>query len=558
MKLLILESPNKVKTLYKLLPDGFDVIASVGHITHIPPDKMNINVSDGLFRPVIKPVPGKLNIMRAIRDKAASCDEVFICTDPDREGERIAWDILCLIKDKSKVKRAEFHEITKKAVTKAVANPRELDMDMVNSQFTRQILDRLIGYTVSPMLWKNVREAKSAGRVQSVALRLVAEREFEIESFTPEVFWDIPVTFKIGKEEVEGIVVTKDQKNRIDDVEVANLAKKFIEESKPIVKTVVSKMMDRSPKPPFDTASLQKQASSTFGWSGKKTMEVAQKVYEAGYCTYHRTDSFVVSDEAYESCKEFIESEYGPNYVPETRPVYSKKSRSQEAHECIRPTSMSGASWVEGNDLGKDEQALYDMIRSRFIASQMASMKIEKTTVIVGCGKCNVVVEGKSVKFDGWSIMSSLQGKEVFLPKIEKGDVLELVNVYVKEHSTRPSDRFNDGTLVSKMEKEGVGRPSTWAVLVDTLLERGYVTKEGKNFKLTYTGRKVYEFLMSKFDTFFMDIGFTSAMEDELENISQGESDRLKVIRDFYSRLDELINAERNEAWARLSGQLSD
>lgn len=558
MKLVIVESPGKIPTIQKMLGEDYMVVASYGHICEIDPRELNIDINGGTFKPKIRITPGKENVIRSIRSFAESSEEVFLCTDADREGARMAYDIKCIIKDKSKIRRSEFHEITKKAVTHAIENPHEINMDMVNSQFTRQILDRLIGYTVSPMLWKNVRDAKSAGRVQSVALRLVAEREFEIESFIPEVFWDIPVTFKIGGEEVEGIVVTKDQKNRIDDVEMANLAKKVIEESRPIVKTVVSKMMDRSPKPPFDTASLQKQASSTFGWSGKKTMEVAQKVYEAGYCTYHRTDSFVVSDEAYESCKEFIESEYGPNYVPKTRPVYSKKSRSQEAHECIRPTSMSGASWVEGNDLGKDEQALYDMIRSRFIASQMASMKIEKTTVIISCGKCNVVVEGKSVKFDGWSIMSSLQGKEVFLPKIEKGDVLELVNVYVKEHSTRPSDRFNDGTLVAKMEKEGVGRPSTWAVLVDTLLERGYVTKEGKNFKLTYTGRKVYEFLMSKFGTFFMDIGFTAAMEDELENISQGESDRLKVIRDFYSRLDELINAERNEAWARLSGQLSD
>jgi DNA topoisomerase-1 len=555
MKLVILESPNKIKTLQKFLPPEYTVIASVGHIFQLPVKGLNISVEDRSFRPTIQPIPGKIDVLHLIRLRSDEADEVFICTDPDREGERIAFDVASLVQDKKKIRRAAFHEITKKAVLSAIAAPRDIDMNLVNSQITRQILDRLIGYIVSPMLWRAVPGGKSAGRVQSSALRLIADREIEIEAFVSDKFWDVPVTLSIGSDDVYGVVMTNEKGNRIPTVEQANMAKSEVEKSSPTVRKVTSKVTKRGSLPPLDTASMQKAASSTLNWSSKKTMDVAQALYEAGCITYHRTDSFSVSDEAYASCASYITSKYGAEYLPVKRPVYSKKSKSQEAHECIRPTTMSGELWADGVSLTPDDKTLLGLIHSRFLASQMADMEVRKTDVVVKTGRCNVLVEGKTIVFDGWTKACPLQGKETFLPDMKEGDPLTVKEVQSKEHETRPPDRFNDGSLVTKMEKEGVGRPSTWATLVESLEKRSYVTRVGKNFHLTPVGRSVYKFLMGKFSEFFMDIGFTSDVEDDLERISEGGVDKMQVITSFYDKLHYFVNKEHIEMFEELFGK---
>jgi len=551
MKLVIVESPGKINTIKRYLPDDFAVIASVGHIMQIPTKGLNINIEDGSFMPNIEVMPGKEDVVKNIRDMSSVAEEVFICSDLDREGEKIALDISNLISDKSKLRRSVFNEITKKAVTKAISNPRPLDINMVNSQIARQVLDRLIGYIVSPMVWDKVPGGKSAGRVQSVALRIVADRELEIEAFKIEKFWDIPVKFKIEDKEVLGIVQTKD-KNRFLDKESADNAKKAIG-SKATVKTVDTKRGKRNPPSPFDTADLQSSASAMFGWASEKTMEVAQSLYEKGACTYHRTDSYVVSEDAAKVCSDWIKEKYGEQYVPKKATVHKEKGITQDAHECIRPTSLYSDDWT-ANEMNEDDKKLLKLIKARFIASQMENMEVEKTNIIAESGEYNILVEGQSVIFDGWSKVWKSDSKEVFLPVIKEGNELDIIEVQVKIHETRPPDRYNDGTLVKKMKKEGIGRPSTWATAVKSLCDRGYVTIEGKNFVLSDLGRNVYFFLMKEFESFFMDIKFTSKVEEELDKIEKGKSKKLDVIKSFYESLDNIVHKERNQIFADIFG----
>lgn len=555
MKLIILESPGKIKTVMKCVPEGYEVMACFGHIMEIPANGININIEDGSFEPNICVMPSKKDLVDIITNKSKEAEEVYICTDPDREGERIAFDVSLLVENKEKIKRAEFHEITKKAILEAIKNPRQIDLHRVNSQMARQILDRLIGYLVSPMMWNRVPGGKSAGRVQSVALRLVAERELEIEAFKSEKFWDMPIAFKIDDKTVWGIVKTREKNNRILDFDKAKKAKELIEKSTATVKAVQRKEMRRAPQPPFDTAGLEKAASSSLGWASKKTMEIAQSLYEQGSITYHRTDSYAVSDDAHKMCHEWIKSKFGEEYLPSQRRVYDKKSLAQEAHECIRPTSLLSEDWVQNAEAMSDEEKkLLELIRNRFIASQMQDVVHEKTVVEVSAGPCVILIEGKMLKFDGWTKMINSGSKDVILPNINEGETLQISEVQIKQHETRPPERYNDGSLIDKMEKEGVGRPSTWATILDNLVARNYIALEGKNFVLTDIGRSVYWFLMGKFSECFMDIKYTSKVEEELDKISQGKADKLQVIKEFYSVLDGIIYKERNETWADLFG----
>lgn len=547
MKLVIVESPGKINTIKKYLSEDYNVIASVGHIMQIPVKGLNINISDGSFTPLVEIIPGKESVVENIKRQSNYADEVFICTDPDREGHRIFIDVAGFIEDKSKIKRAIFHEITKKAVLNAINNPVEPDINIVHSQVARQVLDRLIGYIVSPMLWDRIPGAKSAGRVQSVALRIVADRELEIESFVVDKFWDIPVSFDIDGKKVLGIVKTKD-KNRFSQKDIAEKAKSCIGEIAE-VKDVDKKSTKRAPPSPFDTADMQKSASTMFNWASDKTMEIAQSLYEKGACTYHRTDSYAVSEDAAKMCAEWIKEKFGEKYAPEVVTGFKSKGIAQEAHECIRPTSLSGEGWI-ANEFTEDEKKLLNMIKARFIASQMENMEVEKTTIIADSGGLEILIEGKSVLFDGWNKVWKSDNKEVFLPKIDVGNKLKIIEVKVKQHETRPPERYNNGTLVEKMKKEGVGRPSTWATAVKSIVEREYVVVDGKNFVLTELGRKAYSFLMSQFDQFFMDIKFTAKVEEELDKIAQGEIDKTSVIKNFYQSLDKYVHKERYDVYS--------
>ena len=556
MKLIIVESPTKAKTIRKFVPDGFNVMASAGHIMEIPHKGLNINIEDGSFTPNTEVISGKENIVEEIKEKSNIADEVFIATDCDREGEKISIDIANFIEDKSKIRRSVFHEITKKAILKAIENPRMIDLNMVNSQVARQVIDRLIGYLVSPMLWDRVPGGKSAGRVQSVALRIIAEREAIIKAFVADKFWDIPVKLKFGEDVVNGIVITS-SKNRFSDKEKANAAKNEVQDSPLTVQSVDKKTVSKSPNPPFDTASLQTSASTVFSWSVKQTMDVAQSLFEKGCTSYHRTDSFDVNEEAQKSCLEWIEKKFGKEYLPSKPNIYKKKTLSQEAHECIRPTSLSGEGFVENSssDMTSDEKILLDLIKARFISSQMKDSEQAKTTIIVSAGNQKVLVEGNNVVFDGWNKAWKVKNDDIFLPKIKKDDCPAVSAISIKQHETRPPERFNEGSLVKRLEKEGVGRPSTYANMIESLSNRGYVTKDGKNFVLTDIGKSVFEFLMKEFESFFLDIGFTAKVEEDLDKISDGKEKRIDVIKKFYEDLEKIVYKEKFQALNELFGQ---
>jgi DNA topoisomerase-1 len=557
MKLIIVESPTKAKSISKYLPEGFEILATMGHIFEIPSQGMNVDIEGGTFEPHVVVMPSKQNVAEKITSLSRIAEEVFVCSDPDREGERISFDIASLVEDKSKIKRAVFHEITKKSLNDAIKNSRDVDMNMVNSQIARQVLDRIIGYTVSPLMWNRVEGGKSAGRVQSVALRLVADREFEIEAFQSDKFWDMPVIFKVGEEKVAGIVKTKEKDNRINDVEKANKAKEAMLKSKAIVKSVSNKPTRRSPQSPYDTAGLQKGASTALKWGADKIMEVAQKLFELGKITYHRTDSYFVSDEAQASCREFIKGKFGEAYLPSEKRVYLKKTNSQEAHECIRPTTLISSEWADNSaTLTEDEKKLLNLITARFVASQMADVVQAKTTIEVILDPCVVIIEGKKLQFDGWTKVLPSGSKDVLLPDINEGDILNVSEIIVREHETRPPERFNSGSLVEKMEKEGIGRPSTWANIIKNITDKNYIVKiDEKNYALTDIGRGVYKFLMEQFSECFMDIKYTSIVEEELDKISDGTANRHDVVEKFYKTLDGIINKDKYQMWAELFGQ---
>jgi DNA topoisomerase-1 len=544
MKLVVIESPGKIKKFTSFLPKDYKIVASVGHITEIPRIGLNIKTSDGSFRPVIQIQKEKAEVVADIVEAAAEADEVYICTDPDREGERIAFDIGAVIGDKAPFKRASFNEITKKAVVKALSKPKEIDMNLVNSQVARSILDRLIGYLVSPKLWDNVGSGTSAGRVQSVALQLILDREKEISAFDCKDFWHIKANFNGFSASLK----TGDRDNRLHDKESVEKVLKATKGHDFVIKKVEKKKKSKSPYAPFDTSSLQQAAASAFGWPGSKTMEIAQKIYESGLCTYHRTDSFAISEEAIQICRTHILSEYGDKYLPAKPRVFKKKTASQGAHECIRPTELSrDGGWVDSDELDEDETKLFELIQKRFVACQMASAEQSKTEVILDCNGHEFIAEGQQTVFDGWTFVWPTKESKEVLPALEVDEVHTPKKLASTKHSTRPPDRFNDASLVKRMEKEGVGRPSTWANIVETLLKREYVERDGKCFVVTSKGERVCNYLKSEFDSFFMDIKFTGKVENALDKIETGELDKLHVIKSFYSKLHEILHKEERD-----------
>jgi DNA topoisomerase-1 len=542
MKLVVIESPGKIKKLESFLPDDYRVLASFGHITEIPKSGLNIRLSDRTFKPMIVFRESQRSVLKDIEDYAKASDEVIICTDPDREGERIAFDIACLVGKDKPIKRAVFNEITKEAVLKALDNPTRINMNTVSSQLARSILDRIIGYIVSPKLWENVANGTSAGRVQSVALKLLAEREAEIQAFKPDTFWYLDADFegftaryKDVENDESRFVCEDDLKKVLASCDKANFV---VEQNKKTKRKAKSYA-------PFDTSSLQQAASVSFGWSGKKTMDVAQKLYEEGLITYMRTDSFSIAEQAVENCREFIQSNYGSEYLPKSPKKYEKKTKSQEAHECIRPTGLEYDEWNSIDDLNDEQKDLLNLIRNRFIACQMEDMKVSKNEIIVSAGDHKFFAEGKEVVFDGWSKVWPVKDKGVLLPVLKKGDEVLCLKFDSKKSSTKPPSRYNDASLVAKMEKEGVGRPSTWASTIETLLKKKYAQKDKRNFMVTDLGKDVYGYLEKEYSTFFMDINFTSKVEDALDKIESGELDKHEVIEEFYLELKKLLDEQK-------------
>src|SRR3989344_5712450 len=537
MKLVIVESPAKAKTIEKYLGAGFTVRASVGHIRDLPKsNKDAVDVENG-FVPRYMIVKEKQKIIDELHEIAGRADEVILATDPDREGEAIAWHLAETIGLK-KPKRIVFHEITEKAVNEALANPRLIDDELVRAQEARRVLDRLFGYDLSGLIWKKVRYGLSAGRVQSPALRILMEREREIRAFIPEPFGVITADVSTKKKEQFTVTCTEEPKTEKEAERILNAAKggawsvKGIEESE----------QARTPRAPFTTSTLQQAASTRLGLSPSRTMGIAQKLYEAGFITYMRTDSTNLAKEAQENILKAVSGEFGEKYA-EAR-VYKTKSKSaQEAHEAVRPTDPGKRS------LGHNEEQkkLYALIRARALASQMADAKIMRTKIRANIADASIpdfAANGSRVMFDGWlAADADARGEDVELPKAAAGDVLTLVEARSEGKETQPPGRYSEAGLVKELEKRGIGRPSTYASIIRTLETRGYVDKQGRTLIPTATGDVVSTFIEGNFGEYISDT-FTAEMENELDEIAEGKRTYGKTLKDFYGPFTKAIKSK--------------
>ncbi len=538
MNLIIVESPTKTKTISKYLEGDYVVCASVGHIRDLPKNnKKAIDIPAG-FTPHYEILPGKEKIISEIKNLAQKAKEIILATDPDREGEAIAWHIteaLGFGNPKSKIlnpkfQRVVFHEITKSAIEEAMKHPRDIDMNLVRAQEARRVLDRLVGYDLSGLIWKKVRYGLSAGRVQSPALRIIMEREREIRAFIPENYWVISGEFETEKNDKIILICDEQPKNEKETKRIIETGKKNLWKITNISQTEIK----RSPRPPFITSTLQQTASSRLGYSPSRTMSIAQKLYEQGLITYMRTDSVNVSKEALPQIYATIEKQYGKEYV-EPRTYFSKSKTAQEAHEAIRPTNFSQKSAGAADE----QKKLYQLIWQRTIASQMADAKILRTKI-----SANIIQEletipnfsttGSIVLFNGWLAADpAARGEDVELPKINKDEKLKLINIESEGKQTEPPSRYTEAGLIKELEKREIGRPSTYATIIRTIQERGYVSKEGKTLHPTDTGDVVSSFLEKNFAKYISD-SFTAEMENELDEIAEGKRKYEKMLGDFY------------------------
>jgi len=553
MKLVIVESPAKAKTIEKYLKEidskgDFVVRASVGHVRDLPKsNKQAIDIPAG-FVPRYEVVPGKEKVIHELSALAKKADEVILATDPDREGEAIAWHIaqtLGLGSNKSQApstKRISFSEITKEAIAEALKNPRSIDENLRYAQEARRVLDRLVGYDLSGLIWKKVRYGLSAGRVQSPALRILMEREREIRAFVPETFYVITAQTKTPKKEDLLLTCSEEPRDKkITDNIIAAVKKDGL-----TVADVSETEAKRAARPPFTTSTLQQTASSRLGYSPSNTMRIAQKLYEAGHITYMRTDSPNLGKAAQAAILALVEKEYGKEYA-QAHTFAQKSKNAQEAHEAIRPTHADKAS------LGTtpDQKKLYNLIRSRALASQMADAKILRTKIEAITKDKSVpafAANGSRVLFDGWlKADPDARGEDVELPKVTAGDMLEVKEVHAEEKQTTPPPRYTEAGLIKELEKRGIGRPSTYASIMKTLDARGYVEKEGRSLKPTDTGDVVSSFLEEYFPTYISDT-FTAEMEDELDEIADGKREYAKTLSDFYTPFLKEVKKKDKEA----------
>jgi len=576
MKLVIVESPTKARTIGKFLGKDYEIKASMGHVVDLPKSKIGIDFEHN-FAPLYEVVADKKQIISELKTAAKSADRVILATDPDREGEAIAAHVADMLRsnEKSKVKnekfnRIVFHEITKEAIEEALKNPREIDKNLVDAQTARRVLDRLVGYKLSPLLWKKVRRGLSAGRVQSVALRLIVEREREIEKFGKEKYWTISAflsrqpkkdstefeLIEINGEKIE-IQKTFDlydgqykiTKTSIDSQEKALALADDLKTKTFKVADVLQKEAKRSPAPPYTTSTLQQDAAHRLGINGKRTMSLAQKLYEEGYITYHRTDSVTIGSNAMFAIINFVKKEFGAKYVPEKPRFYSVKQKlAQEAHEAIRPTKASVLGREVSNDLGGAYGKLYDLIWKRAVASQMSDAVVESTTVFVDALPYKLKANGSVLIFDGFLKVNPLGLSDNRLPQFNVSEKLDLIDVLEKEHETLPPPRYNDASIIKTLEEKGIGRPSTYATIVSTIEGRNYIERIEGRFQPTTIGIAVNDFLVKNFSD-IDDIPFTASMEDELDNIANGKIPWVPMMRDFYTpfekKLIEVEGAER-------------
>ncbi len=532
MKLLIVESPSKAKTIEKYLDGKYTVRASVGHIRDLPKSNKNaIDIPAG-FIPRYEISKDKEKIVSELKNLSHKADEIILATDPDREGEAISWHLKEVLgsdnKIKATIKRATFNEITKEAVSSAIEKPRDIDLDLVKAQEARRVLDRLVGYDLSGLIWKKVRYGLSAGRVQSPAIRIIMEREREIRSFIPEKFWVIDGTFETIKREKINLTCAEEPR---DEKVVKEILEKGQKEKWEIIDIKTSEQK-RQPRPPFTTSVLQQTASTRLGFSPSRTMQVAQKLYEAGHITYMRTDSTNLSTIAQNQIISFIEKKYGKEYA-EPHFYKTKSKNAQEAHEAIRPTHIEKTQAGTTNE----QKELYQLIWQRTLSSQMSDAKILKTKIIANTESKsipNFTANGSRILFLGWLKCDTIaKGEDVELPEVKTGEKIKLIELRNTAKETEPPNRYTEAGLIKELESRGIGRPSTYASIMKTIEDRGYVKKEGKTLFPTDTGEVVSSFLENNFANYVSD-DFTAKMEDELDDISNGKRDYTKTLKDFY------------------------
>lgn len=541
MNLLIVESPNKCRKIESFLGKGWKVIASYGHVRGIPSNSTNVDLET--YEPVYAVDKDKIKVVADIKSSASDANDIYLATDPDREGEAISAHIHALLpaKDKKKCRRVTFHEITKKAVTDAIANPRDIDRNLVDAQKARQVLDRLIGYGVSPLVWR-VQRGTSAGRVQSTALRIICDRQKEIDIFKPEDYWHVDANFRCKNGEFPARAI-HDKGDRFPQKEASDILA-AMEKASFVLEKIEKSEKRVAAYPPFDTTSLQTAASSLFGWSAVRTMRAAQAVFEMGFISYHRTDSYNLSKEAVDEARELIASKY-PSGLPAKPNVYVKKSSaaSQEAHEAIRPTHLS----ERGSDLSGDEKALYDLVWKRFVACQMTPAVLDTVRYTVKASSGAVLeAKGQVIRERGWlEVYSYSNMSQNVLPEAQEGESLVLVDAASSKHSTQPPAHYNDGSLVKRMEDDGIGRPSTRASIIKAIQDKGYVDKEGKALAPTPLGIKICDFLTPRFDDMFMDLKYTSKLEEDLDLIAEGKRSYLDVVKPVNEFLRKKITVAR-------------
>ena len=555
--LVIVESPAKSKTIKKILGSNYQIEASFGHIRDFPKNVLGFDVNDG-FKPSFIVIPEKKKVVTKLNEMAKKVDKIYLASDPDREGEAIAWHVRQVLKvPDDKIFRIEFNEITPKAVKYAVAHSRQIDMDRVKAQQTRQILDKLVGYKLSPVLWKQLGNYHlSAGRVQSVALRMICEREDEIEAFVPVEYWSVTVKLeKDGKVFDAELIKIDGEKLDLGNEEQAQKIKEYLEDSSReyIVSKITNRETKRKPTAPFITSTLQREASSKLGYGVSKTMQIAQKLYEGieleegsvGLITYMRTDSVRISDDARDMAKDFILQNYGEKYYPETPNSYAKgKKNVQDAHEAIRPSYPERTPESIKKYLTPEQFRLYKLIWNKFMASQMANAVVANKTVEITAGNCTLKTGTSKVLFDGFLKLynDSDEADELSkIPDLNKDDKLEKKEVIPKQHFTQPPPRFSEASLVKALEEYGIGRPSTYASIITKIQTRKYVEKQDKVLVPTFLGRTVSKQLVSQF-TDIMDYAFTAGMEEKLDKIADNKAVWNKVLQEFYDPFMETVN----------------
>ncbi len=566
-KLIIVESPSKIKTVKKTLGSGYNVMASKGHVRDLPKSKLGIDVEHD-FKPQYINMSDKKDLIKELKEAAANSDGVLLATDPDREGEAISWHLAQILAlDMNEANRVAFNEITESGIKAGIAEPHKINLDLVDAQQARRVLDRIVGYKLSPFLWKKVKSGLSAGRVQSVALRLIVEREREIEKFNSEEYWSVDAKLMSGRKSFSAKLFGFADGKKIEVIKSGEEAEgivKALENASYTVTELKKGTRSRQPAPPFSTSTLQQEASRKLGFTGQRTMRIAQQLYEGvdihgigatGLITYMRTDSLRISEEARAAANAFITKRYGESYLPPKPRYFKTKSGAQDAHEAIRPTAVTLTPEQVKDSLTAEQYKLYKLIWERFIASLMAVCVQNTVNADITAGDYLFKASGYSVKFDGFTVLYE-EGKDDdgeeggALPEMKKGDVLKLRELTPNQHFTQPPARYTEPTLIKALDENGIGRPSTYAPIISNILGRDYIELEKKSLKPTNLGIVVSDLMVKYFDK-IIDVKFTAGLEKQLDEIGAGNRGWVDTIRDFYSDFEKLYN----KAETSLEGQ---